>query len=95
MKRRQRRLNTKPERKQIKEEHDHGQTMAGKQTSNTQAPGPLETNQSTKSAQFVCPSLKVLDFKEKRLHWESVVHGVCICLVRSIQLVKKRGNAEN
>jgi hypothetical protein len=27
------------------------------------------------SAQFVCPSPKVLDFNEKRLHWASVVHG--------------------
>ena len=26
-------------------------------------------------AQFVCPSLKVLDFNEKRLHWKSVVRG--------------------
>ena len=25
------------------------------------------------SAQFVCPSSKVLDFNEKRLHWASVV----------------------
>ena len=25
------------------------------------------------SAQFVCPSPKVLDFNEKRLHWTSVV----------------------
>ena len=25
------------------------------------------------SAQFVCPSSKVLDFNEKRLHWTSVV----------------------
>jgi hypothetical protein len=27
------------------------------------------------SAQFVCPSPKVWDFDEKRLHWASVVHG--------------------
>ena len=27
------------------------------------------------SAQFVCPSPKVLDFNEKRLHWASVVRG--------------------
>jgi hypothetical protein len=27
------------------------------------------------SAQFVCPSQKVLDFNEKRLHWASVVFG--------------------
>ena len=26
------------------------------------------------SAQFVCPSPKVLDFNEKRLHWAFVVH---------------------
>ena len=26
-------------------------------------------------AQFVCPSTKVLDFKEKRLHWVSVLRG--------------------
>ena len=25
-------------------------------------------------AQFVCPSPKVLDFNEKRLHWASIVH---------------------
>ena len=28
------------------------------------------------SAQFVCPSPKVLDFNEKRLHWASVVCGL-------------------
>ena len=27
------------------------------------------------SAQFVCPSPKVLNFNEKRLHWASVVRG--------------------
>ena len=27
------------------------------------------------SAQFVCPSPKVPDFNEKRLHWASVVRG--------------------
>jgi hypothetical protein len=27
------------------------------------------------SAQFVCPSPKVLDFNEKRLHWVSVDRG--------------------
>ena len=27
------------------------------------------------SAQFVCPSLKVMDFNEKRLHWASVVRA--------------------
>ena len=27
------------------------------------------------SAQFVCPSPKVLDFNEKRLHWASIVRG--------------------
>ena len=27
------------------------------------------------SAQFVCPSPKVMDFNEKRLHWASVVRG--------------------
>ena len=30
------------------------------------------------SAQFVCPSPKVLDFGEKRLHWASVVRGTKI-----------------
>jgi hypothetical protein len=30
------------------------------------------------SAQFVCPSPKVLDFNEKRLHWASVVRGLKI-----------------
>ena len=29
------------------------------------------------SAQFVCPSTKVLDFNEKRLHWVSVVREQC------------------
>ena len=32
------------------------------------------------SAQFVCPSPKVLDFNEKRLHWASVVRGTKSCL---------------
>ena len=27
-------------------------------------------------AQFACPSPKVLDFNQKRLHWASVVHVV-------------------
>jgi hypothetical protein len=27
-------------------------------------------------AQFVCPSPKVLNFNEKRLHWASVVRGL-------------------
>ena len=31
------------------------------------------------SAQFVCPSPKVLDFSEKRLHWASVVCGKKYC----------------
>ena len=29
----------------------------------------------TLSAQFVCPSPKVLDFNEKRLHWASVARA--------------------
>ena len=29
------------------------------------------------SAQFVCPSPKVLDFNEKRLHWVSIVRAWC------------------
>ena len=28
------------------------------------------------SAQFVCPSPKVLDFNEERLHWASVVRAL-------------------
>ena len=28
------------------------------------------------SAQFVCPSPKFLDFNEKMILWESVVHGL-------------------
>ena len=28
------------------------------------------------SAQFVCPSPKVWDFNEKRLHWASVLRGL-------------------
>ena len=28
------------------------------------------------SAQFVCPSPKVLDFNEKRLHWATVVRAL-------------------
>ena len=31
------------------------------------------------SAQFVCPSPKFLDFKEKRIHWASIVHGQGQC----------------
>ena len=30
------------------------------------------------SAQFVCPSPKVLDFNEKRLHWASVVRDLVL-----------------
>jgi hypothetical protein len=30
------------------------------------------------SAQFVCPSPKVLDFNEKMLHWVSVVLVLCV-----------------
>ena len=29
------------------------------------------------SAQLVCPSPKVWDFDEKRLHWASVVRALC------------------
>jgi hypothetical protein len=42
----------------------------------------LTENTENLSAQFVCPSQKVLDFNEKRLHWGSVVrdtHTLC-CL---------------
>jgi hypothetical protein len=36
------------------------------------------------SAQFVCPSPKVLDFNEKRLHWVSLVRGFhCTTLAKS------------
>ena len=28
-----------------------------------------------KDSEFVCPSPKVLDFNEKRLHWMSLVRG--------------------
>ena len=30
------------------------------------------------SAQFVCPSPKVLDFNEKRLRWASIVRGISV-----------------
>jgi hypothetical protein len=35
------------------------------------------------SAQFVCPSPKVLDFNEKMLHWVSIVRGIVnkVCLL--------------
>ena len=34
-------------------------------------------------AQFVCPSPKVLDFNEKRLHWASVVRALSLldCMI--------------
>ena len=38
------------------------------------------------SAHFVCPSPKVLDFNEKRLHWASVVHGL---IWESFSILKK------
>ena len=34
------------------------------------------------SAQFVCPSPKVLDFNEKRLHWASVVLAQCYAAMK-------------
>ena len=37
------------------------------------------------SAQFVCPSPKVLDFNEKRLHWVSVVRGLNEKYVKNIK----------
>ena len=43
------------------------------------------------STQFVCPSPKVCDFNEKRLHWASVVRGL-IKIVRSICIVILRVN---
>ena len=38
------------------------------------------------SAQFVCPSPKVLDFNENRLHWASVVRVEFyhICKIKSL-----------
>ena len=39
---------------------------------------PLPHNLSVK---FVCPSPKVLDFNEKRLHWASVVRGALYAAV--------------
>ena len=36
------------------------------------------------SAQFVCPSPKVLDFNEKRLHWASVVRDMLHFLVQDM-----------
>ena len=41
------------------------------------------------SAQFVCPSPKVLDFDEKRLHWASVVRGIDV-----LANTKIRGSSE-
>ena len=50
----------------------HGQgthcTKMGADSSAENTPNALEL-----SAQFVCPSPKVLDFNEKRLHWASVL----------------------
>ena len=37
------------------------------------------------SAQFVCPSPKVLNFNEKRLHWASVVHGFTHYIKKSVR----------
>ena len=41
-------------------------------------------------AQFVYPSPKVLDFNEKRLHWESVVraHKYAVVCSRKIAILK-------
>ena len=36
------------------------------------------------SAQFVCPSPKVLDFNEKRLHWASVVREQEHCTIEQL-----------
>ena len=38
------------------------------------------------SAQFVCPSSKVLDFNEKRLHWASVVRASILLLLSAIKI---------
>ena len=37
------------------------------------------------SAQIVCPSPKVWDFDEKRLHWASVVRGFGCRITRKLQ----------
>ena len=37
------------------------------------------------SAQIVCPSRKVWDFDEKRLHWASVVRGFGCRITRKLQ----------
>ena len=41
------------------------------------------------SAQIVCPSPKVWDFYEKRLHWASVVRGIDV-----LANTKIRGSSE-
>ena len=46
----------------------HTKMGADKLTENTQIPQDL-------SAQIVCPSQKVWECHEKRLHWASVVHA--------------------
>ena len=38
------------------------------------------------SAQFVCPSPKVLVFNEKRLHWASVVRGESLLYISFTKL---------
>ena len=39
--------------------------------------GANSSDENTPNApEFICPSPKVLDFNEKRLHWASVVRGV-------------------
>ena len=40
------------------------------------------------SVLFVCPSPKVLDFNEKRLHWASIVRDLEVVFIKRKVLVK-------
>ena len=45
------------------------------------------------SAQFVCPSPKVLDFNEKRLHWASVVRANSNGFFFSIEIATEKSKS--
>ena len=45
------------------------------------------------SAQFVCPSPKILDFNEKRLQWTSVVRGMENAKLAEFGKILKRSKA--
>ena len=59
--------------------------MHGQKTHSTKMGAKKSTENTSNAPNFICPSPKVWDFDEKRLHWASVVRGF------SVRRSRKRG----